>query len=664
MSEDHTSQIDKTKAEDAALVNRTQQLIDEVNKLMGASSPAAATPSADAVETPNSEPSAETSTDEEDQNLNDSVATLQNLINGLESKDATADSSSEIETPSAEDTDTPVAESDPAEATISVDEPVAKQEVQEEAASTLEEDVTTESVTSESVTSEDVTTETAEDVEQVDAPTNEVEVTDESETTNATETSEVEPEVEPEAAANSDSSTISMEALRNIFGDDSSTEEPTSVGEDSSHVEEAATREETATVAEFASQIVAGATAATSEQAGSDDAADEEVLMVPESLSNFESAAEPEDSPQTEASTSEAEAEAEAEANAVSDEQDVTQKYLEELRNSFADDSPAETEEAQQVTESNVETESVESEEPAAIEPESFVEPEAFVEPEPVEDVVEPEAVTEPEVVAEPESTVDTPEPIAEPTLSEPESTSPRQRTGEDSAAESVENWLASRFGTTDDESEDGEETPEEQNSDSTAAAESTAEEAVEDNTDDQADSDEFSIDELNSIEAPRGLESSINRKFKKLEKRIGGMFASLQDQLSQIAHGVGAEGVRVADVTAVYQDGEFVAESDVDADDGETTDDYDDDFEDEEVDSLKKRLIEKLRETEIELSISRAKISQERASLEQMKADLERRETALETKLSNAKQNGSTTASSADKKRGLMDRWKRHLGE
>ena len=76
MSEDHTSQIDKTKAEDAALVNRTQQLIDEVNKLMGASSPAAATPSADAVETPNSEPSAETSTDEEDQNLNDSVATL------------------------------------------------------------------------------------------------------------------------------------------------------------------------------------------------------------------------------------------------------------------------------------------------------------------------------------------------------------------------------------------------------------------------------------------------------------------------------------------------------------------------------------------------------------------------------------------------------------
>ena len=73
---------------------------------------------------------------------------------------------------------------------------------------------------------------------------------------------------------------------------------------------------------------------------------------------------------------------------------------------------------------------------------------------------------------------------------------------------------------------------------------------------------------------------------------------------------------------------------------------------------SLEEELTAKLREAEIELSINRAKLSQQRASLEQLQADLERREAAVEEKLKQSK------SGSSDKKGGLMDRWKRHLGE
>jgi chromosome segregation ATPase len=80
-------------------------------------------------------------------------------------------------------------------------------------------------------------------------------------------------------------------------------------------------------------------------------------------------------------------------------------------------------------------------------------------------------------------------------------------------------------------------------------------------------------------------------------------------------------------------------------------------------VDGLKEQLTAKLREAEIELSINRAKLSQQRASIEQMQADLERREAGLEAKLAQVKKT-KTSPSNADKKRGMMDRWKRHLGD
>ena len=80
-------------------------------------------------------------------------------------------------------------------------------------------------------------------------------------------------------------------------------------------------------------------------------------------------------------------------------------------------------------------------------------------------------------------------------------------------------------------------------------------------------------------------------------------------------------------------------------------------------VDGLKEQLTAKLREAEIEMSINRAKLSQQRASLEQMQADLERREADLEAKLAQAKTSKPVPAHN-EKKRGMMDRWKRHLGE
>jgi len=51
-------------------------------------------------------------------------------------------------------------------------------------------------------------------------------------------------------------------------------------------------------------------------------------------------------------------------------------------------------------------------------------------------------------------------------------------------------------------------------------------------------------------------------------------------------------------------------------------------------IQELKDKLTSQLREAEIELSISRAKMSQQRARLEQMQVDIERREKALERNL------------------------------
>ena len=70
------------------------------------------------------------------------------------------------------------------------------------------------------------------------------------------------------------------------------------------------------------------------------------------------------------------------------------------------------------------------------------------------------------------------------------------------------------------------------------------------------------------------------------------------------------------------------------------------------EIDELKKELRQKLREAEMELSITRAKISQERAELDEKKNDLER----LAARVGENKETGS-------KKKSMLERFSRHLG-
>ena len=150
-------------------------------------------------------------------------------------------------------------------------------------------------------------------------------------------------------------------------------------------------------------------------------------------------------------------------------------------------------------------------------------------------------------------------------------------------------------------------------------------------------------------------LESVFNFRLQKLEDRIGGMFSSISDQINQLAESGFAPPQDQAAVDGGSED-EINGEPEVAK--PETVEAPQPPVEDK-IEVLKEQLKSKLREAEIELSINRAKLSQQRASIENMQADLERREAAVEAKLEQAKK----TTSSGEKK-GIMDRWKRHLGE
>ena len=137
-------------------------------------------------------------------------------------------------------------------------------------------------------------------------------------------------------------------------------------------------------------------------------------------------------------------------------------------------------------------------------------------------------------------------------------------------------------------------------------------------------------------------FQASVESRFDGLESRIGEMFALLKGQIAQ-------SGIALPQVDSVVADELESNDGESDSPTSETN------GEDDTVDSLKEQLKAKLREAEMELSINRAKVSQEKAAIERMQADLESREATVEAKLQQIK--------SGDKK-GLMDRWKRHMGE
>lgn len=225
----------------------------------------------------------------------------------------------------------------------------------------------------------------------------------------------------------------------------------------------------------------------------------------------------------------------------------------------------------------------------------------------------------------------------------------------------STESWLAENLDTILDD---------EETSDSTA---DTVEPAPQPTKADLADDGQL----VGSIENRLlMIESSMDSMFEHLENRIEGMFANLSEQVKCLslsatsADRVGHETIEELGEETVVTD---YSENEFGSDDGDVENDanedqtvnsheersHEDDNEDsEKVKALKDQLTSKLREAEIELSINRAKLSQQKATIEQMQADLDRREAALDDKLEQAKRMG------LDKKKGLLNRWKRHMGD
>ena len=226
-----------------------------------------------------------------------------------------------------------------------------------------------------------------------------------------------------------------------------------------------------------------------------------------------------------------------------------------------------------------------------------------------------------------------------------------------ESAEMSVESWMASRFGKPEEE-ENEDEDESAASSESTSQSESKpAEEPSVPDAIATEGTPPFAAAEVEAnaavadaiFENQPQLEALVGRRLQELEIRIGQMFQSLSTQIESYS-GVAAQPVALP---AVQQPVEAVVV--VDGENGEAT------VEQVPLTAEELSLQERLRKTEIELSISRAKVSQERNRLEQLQADLERREAAIEARL----QGGApgADASPDDKKSGLMDRWKRHLG-
>ncbi len=243
----------------------------------------------------------------------------------------------------------------------------------------------------------------------------------------------------------------------------------------------------------------------------------------------------------------------------------------------------------------------------------------------------------------------------------------------------SVENWLGENVGASEDSPSDQVEkvASENENVSRVQVEDPLAEQSSVNNVESTLQTIESSVDEASALEATPSirptssvdivedrvseLETFMSSRLRQLEDVIGGMFRSIDARLDELSSvGVPATEMKGRPEEQIcIEKSVDTADSDAGGDEGlaeapvEIT----------KIDALRAQLTSKLREAEIELSINRAKLSQQRASIEQMQADLERRETAIEAKLEQVKKNGGS-ASGAEKKRGIMDRWKRHLGD
>ena len=253
--------------------------------------------------------------------------------------------------------------------------------------------------------------------------------------------------------------------------------------------------------------------------------------------------------------------------------------------------------------------------------------------------------------LALPEAATPASDPAPEPPPQAPQANRPVETsTATDAAELSVESWMAKNFGNSEEDAEDG--TAETDSTPQESAAAMNQTEPVIDESDSDGAAPPFAPEEVASnaaeatviFESHPQLEALVGKRIHDLEVRIGQMFHSLSAQIESFS-GVAAGPVEIevphVEATLVGDD-EAVAPSEL-LDDDATVE-----------------LQQRLRKTEIALSISSAKISQERARLEQMQADLERREARIESRLKNS---SGGNGSNEDKKSGLMDRWKRHLG-
>ncbi|QEG21160.1 prolipoprotein diacylglyceryl transferase [Mariniblastus fucicola] len=611
----------ESDADDSALVDRTQQLIDEVNQFLGGG--------------PETDPALTVEDDEEEVDLSDSVATLKNFLNDLKADDSDSTTAAEpIETTDAGETSSLEAElhsvfeqttatedEAPAEITAALEHATERESIVPDEPA-VESD--TDAIADPTVGSETVDVCDSENVADIVSTTSAIG----DEPTEHSANSSIDPEPESEQGSGFD-----LAALESVFEDqitDSSDAEPT-VAEPT--VAEETVAEETA-IAEPAAEALPSESFeenSVEESATEMIAAEQTATGLDLEPGSPEEPSEPDalDAESSAVQSDESSADPVSESTDEADEKNLTQKYLEELRSAFDDDLP-------------------ESSEPESSEPKS----------------------------SEPESTE------SETTVSErvdglPENDEPEEI--------SVESWLASNVNEVSSLESPANANPEtdaalETDSGVVTALQMPAESPVEtqrnpapiqetipqSNLETQPtllyeDSDTETLDDSQlSDERLIALEASFAKRLRNLENRLGGMFSSLSNQIEQLAHGGAAvspqAGAAVANVNPAAHQDQVSDPGKLEQGPVEQAAPAGG----EKIEVLKEQLTSKLREAEIELSINRAKLSQQRASIEQMQADLERREAALAAKLEQSKK--SITA--AEKKTGLMDRWKRHLGE
>ena len=652
MSEDHTSYLENNTStaepsfqSDEALVDRTQQLIDEVHQLLGGTSDSApavdSAPAAPATPAP-SEFSSQEVAEAPAEEVSNLSAVAENV--SVPDGDSGADSHTAATLKSFLDSLVGSESSEPGESTQQV-EPAAQAEVaqQAEAAAQFETTLNESSEPGESTqqvepAAQDEVTQQAEVAAQFETTLNESSEPGES-------TQQVEPAAQNEATQQAEAAaqtapqfeTASQVEVSSLEG--VSTEAEIGNGEVFSTIDMSTFANTVAEPAAPAAEVFEPEAEEVTNQEVTTEQLTQEVTT--EEVASIEAPVEPEFEYKP---TLEAEDVAESHVSADSpvsevepleDERSITQKYLDEMRNAF-DDEPETTEEPEQIEQIEQIEQAEQVEQVEQVEHvDSVVEEDNSDDPDvpsveswlaanigqtaAVEAVVEEAVTAENDVVAEEPVTVE-------------DSVSDFETPTSAYAAEDVAD--------VDVPDVDGSVVEEEVVSDSDAVSEVPLMKTESTETCD-FQNDGLEGGSLDQTELAR-FQASVESRFDGLESRIVEMFALLKGQIAQ-------SGIALPQVDSVVADELESNDGESDSPTSETN------GEDDTVDSLKEQLKAKLREAEMELSINRAKVSQEKAAIERMQADLESREATVEAKLQQIK--------SGDKK-GLMDRWKRHMGE